>query len=104
MSGPAPPLIAQPKRLPGRFGDGDPAYARLESGQIAGMRDYRFSPIAPPRPGTGKLSTYLTGRDPVTRMSTSLLALCCQSGLVATLATPISARNRSTGSRSLRIY
>ena len=37
------------------------------------------------------------------RMSTSLLALCCQSGLVATLATPISARSRSIGSRSLRM-
>jgi hypothetical protein len=46
---------------------------------------------------------YLAGREPVMRMSTSLLALCCQSGLVATLATPISARSRSIGSRSLRM-
>ena len=51
----------------------------------------------------GEESAYLTGREPVMRMSTSLLALCCQSGLVATLATPISARSRSIGSRSLRM-
>jgi hypothetical protein len=42
-------------------------------------------------------------RDPVMRISTSLLALCCQSGLDATFATPIRARRRSIGSRSLRI-
>ena len=52
------------------------------------------------RPGP---RAYLAGREPVMRMSTSLLALCCQSGLVATLATPISARSRSIGSRSLRM-
>ena len=46
---------------------------------------------------------YLAGREPAMRMSTSLLALCCQSGLVATLATPISARSRSIASRSLRM-
>ena len=46
---------------------------------------------------------YLAGREPVMRMSTSLLALCCQSGLVATLATPIRARSRSIASRSLRM-
>ena len=46
---------------------------------------------------------YLTGREPVIRMSTSLLALCCQSGLAATLETPIRARSRSMGSRSFRI-
>jgi hypothetical protein len=46
---------------------------------------------------------YLAGREPMMRMSTSLLALCCQSGVVATLATPISARSRSIGSRSLRM-
>jgi hypothetical protein len=46
---------------------------------------------------------YSTGREPVMRMSTSLLALCCQSGLVATLATPMRARSRSIGSRSLRM-
>ena len=32
---------------------------------------------------------YLTGREPEIRMSTSLLALCCQSGLDATWETPI---------------
>lgn len=41
------------------------------------------------------------GREPVMRMSTSLLALCCQSGPDATWETPISARSRSNGSRSL---
>src|SRR5579872_4825283 len=51
----------------------------------------------------GKQADYLAGREPAMRMSTSLLALCCQSGLVATLATPISARSRSIGSRSLRM-
>ena len=46
---------------------------------------------------------YLIGREPVMRMSTSLLALCCHSGPEATWETPISARSRSNGSRSLRI-
>ncbi len=46
---------------------------------------------------------YRMGRAPVIRISTSLLALCCQSGLVATLATPIRARSRSIGSRSFRM-
>jgi hypothetical protein len=46
---------------------------------------------------------YLIGREPVMRMSTSLLALCCQSGPDATWETPINARSRSNGSRSLRI-
>ena len=46
---------------------------------------------------------YLMGLEPVTRISTSLLALCCQSGLVATLATPTRARRRSIGSRSFRM-
>jgi hypothetical protein len=46
---------------------------------------------------------YLIGREPVMRMSTSLLALCCQSGPDATWETPISARSRSNGSRSLRM-
>jgi diketogulonate reductase-like aldo/keto reductase len=40
---------------------------------------------------------YLIGREPVMRMSTSLLALCCQSGPDATWETPISARSRSNG-------
>src|ERR1700680_749783 len=35
------------------------------------------------------------------RISTSRLALCCQSGLDATFDTPIRARSRSIGSRSL---
>ena len=43
------------------------------------------------------------GCEPVIRISTSLLALSCQSGPVATLETPISARSRSNGSRSLRM-
>jgi len=46
---------------------------------------------------------YLIVREPVMRMSTSLLALCCQSGPDATWETPISARSRSNGSRSLRM-
>jgi hypothetical protein len=52
---------------------------------------------------TESLEAYLAGREPLMRMSTSLLALCCQSGLVLTLATPISARSKSIGSRSLRM-
>jgi len=51
--------------------------------------------------GPGRV--YLTGREPVMRMSTSRLALCCQSGPDATWETPISARSRSNGSRSLRM-
>src|SRR5262249_14255848 len=42
----------------------------------------------------------LPGREPVMRISTSLLALCRQSGVDATLETPIRARSRSKGSRS----
>src|SRR4029077_5724587 len=49
------------------------------------------------------LRLYLIGREPVMRISTSLLALCCQSGPDATWETPISARSRSNGSRSLRM-
>src|ERR1700689_351280 len=49
------------------------------------------------------LRAYLIGREPVMRMSTSLLALCCQSGPDATWETPIRARSRSNGSRSLRM-
>ena len=55
---------------------------------------------------TTNLHHFLDGRierEPVMRISTSLLALCCQSGLDATLDTPIRARSRSSGSRSLRI-
>ena len=48
-------------------------------------------------------SGYVLGREPTMRISTSRFALCCQSGLVATLATPTSARRRSIGSRSLRM-
>jgi hypothetical protein len=47
--------------------------------------------------------TYRMGREPRIRISTSLFALCCQSGLEATLETPMRARSRSNGSRSLRI-
>jgi hypothetical protein len=59
----------------------------------------RPAPVLPLR----EARAYLAGREPVMRISTSLVALCCQSGLVATLATPISARSRSIGSRSLRM-
>jgi hypothetical protein len=62
----------------------------------AGSKYSAISPIPNPR-------VYLTGREPVIRISTSLLALCCQSGLDATWETPISARSRSNGSRSLRM-
>jgi len=47
--------------------------------------------------------TYFAGREPAMRISTNLLALGCQSGADATLETPIRARSKSTGSRSLRI-
>src|ERR1700677_3147451 len=47
--------------------------------------------------------TYLIGRAPAIRMSISLRALCCQSGLVETLATPTIARRRSIGSRPFRM-
>jgi hypothetical protein len=43
------------------------------------------------------------GREPVIRISTSLLALCCQSGLVDMLETPMRARRRSIGSKSFRM-
>jgi hypothetical protein len=46
---------------------------------------------------------YFIGPEPLIRMSTSLLALSCQSGPDATLETPIRARSRSNGSRSLRM-
>jgi len=46
---------------------------------------------------------YQLSREPVIRMSTSLLALCCQSGLVDKFATPMRARRRSIGSRSFRM-
>ena len=46
---------------------------------------------------------YLTGREPLIRMSTSLRALCCQSGPEDMLETPIRARSRSNGSRSFRM-
>jgi len=59
--------------------------------------DLGESPSSPSR------KNYLTGREPVMRISTSRLALCCQSGPVATLDTPISARSRWIGSRSLRM-
>lgn len=48
-------------------------------------------------------SAYWIGREPLMRISTNRLALSCQSGLVETLATPMRARRRSIGSRSLRM-
>src|SRR5258706_11752435 len=53
--------------------------------------------------GTWVAGLYFVAREPVIRISTSLLALCCQSGPVATLETPMSARSRSNGSRSLHM-
>jgi Family of unknown function (DUF6010) len=47
--------------------------------------------------------SHINGRAPKMRISTSLRALCCQSGLVETFDTPIRARRRSIGSRSLRM-
>jgi hypothetical protein len=55
------------------------------------------------RPTGREVMPHLSGREPVIRISTSLRALCCQSGPVATLATPMRARRRSIGSRSLRM-
>lgn len=56
------------------------------------------------RNGEGLISwDQARGREPVMRMSTSLLALCCQPGPEDTLETPTSARIRSSGSRSLRM-
>ena len=49
------------------------------------------------------LHAYLTGREPVMRISTSLRALFRQSGPEATCDTPISARSRSNGTRSFRM-
>jgi len=40
-------------------------------------------------------AVYLSGREPAMSMSTSLLALCCQSAPEPTCETPISARSRS---------
>src|SRR6266542_2928638 len=48
-------------------------------------------------------SSYMIEREPVIRISTSLLALCRQSGPDAILETPIRARSKSNGSRSPRI-
>lgn len=55
------------------------------------------------KPRVPKTVLRLVGREPLIRISTSLLALCCQSGVEATLDTPMSARSRSNGSRSLRM-
>jgi len=46
---------------------------------------------------------YLSGREPAMSMSTSLLALCCQSAPEPTCETPISARRRSYASISSQI-
>ena len=74
----------------------------FRSGPFAGASGAGFTPRVPCHPGRSPRA-YFAGREPVIRMSTSLLALCCQSGLVATLATPTRARSRSSGSRSLRM-
>jgi hypothetical protein len=58
-----------------------------------------FVQALPPSPRRA----YVIGREPVMRMSTSLLALCCQSGPEATWETPTSARSRSNGSISLHM-
>ena len=42
-------------------------------------------------------AVYLSGREPAMSMSTSLLALCCQSAPEPTCETPISARSRQGG-------
>src|SRR6185437_5916901 len=47
-------------------------------------------------------AVYPSGREPAMRISTSLLALCCQSAPEPTCDTPIRARSRSDASRSLR--
>src|ERR1700686_629796 len=90
------------------------AFPRPWSREPEQSRARRFTP-GPPGIGTlllflklnfGGLKgrcVYLIGREPMMRISTSLLALCCQSGPDATLETPIRARSRSNGSRSLRM-
>ena len=75
-------------------------FGQIESKQIQSSFQSGVSGVA--RLDTSP-SGYLIGREPVMRMSTSLLALCCQSGPDATWETPISARSRSNGSRSLRM-
>src|ERR1700679_1776553 len=45
-------------------------------------------------------AVYLSGREPAMRMSSSLLALCCQSAPEPTWETPIRARSKSKASRS----
>jgi hypothetical protein len=72
------------RQLATEAGDHLKRHAR-RSGQIRGCRGY------------------FSGRAPKIRISTSLRALCCQSGLVDTFATPIRARRRSMGSRSFRM-
>src|ERR1700689_4277058 len=62
------------------------------------------SPLTRPVPAPPSFpfdAVYLRGREPAMRMSTSLLALCCQSAPEPTCETPISARSRSNASRSL---
>jgi hypothetical protein len=99
-SGDHPPAYRQMSRFPGGISDdivlcssGRSISISPASDRTTGLR------VTPDRDSRA----YLAGREPVMRMSTSLLALCCQSGLVATLATPIRARSRSIGSRSLRM-
>ena len=47
-------------------------------------------------------AVYFRESEPAIVVSTSLLALCCQSAPEPTCETPISARSRSYASRSLR--
>ena len=88
-------------------------WQQLRSGgrQTAGWSPYPGRPLTHKRAASASASVgpglqttiYLAGREPVTRMSTSLRALCCQPGPDATWATPIRARSRSKGSRSRRM-
>jgi len=81
-----------------------PCKERLETiiGQLKGQAKIS-TPVNPRRRTKSGSRVYWIVREPVMRMSTSLLALCCQLGPDATWETPISARSRSNGSRSLRM-
>jgi hypothetical protein len=67
------------------------------------IREVSFQLLPCYRQSGVRSTSYLIACEPLSRISTSLLALCCQSGLDATLATPTRARSRSIGSRSFRI-
>src|SRR5580692_3215946 len=91
-------IARNPSRIAGRRGD------HFLEADLAGLIGKILSWIASESPTIRErvAGLYFIGREPLIRMSTSLLALSCQSGPVATLETPISARSRSNGSRSLR--